>query len=244
MFDLIFYNPTTNPMKHADELNENSKISQTWYTTGSRIEERLTEEQVDEPETEEQVSGPVAVGENNKNDNNAAEEEENMAMPVQSIFPKWTRHDLKTKLKTEEQTNRFLAEKALHCPLNFDLTELEKDLEKEEERQAVLTVLKNKNVKQQKAANKVKGSNHGKGFVSRAMDPEDTGVIYQKKPGRKRKCDELNELCDQETVRVQQPVKAGKTQLRKGKRRSSSTSDENELGLDYKYSEELKFTIW
>lgn len=80
------------------------------------------------------------------------------------------------------------------------------------------------------------------GFVSRAMDPGDTGVVSQRKPGRKRKCDELNELCDQETVRVQQPSKAGKTQLQRGKRCSSSTSDENDLGLEYNYSDELKFT--
>jgi hypothetical protein len=80
------------------------------------------------------------------------------------------------------------------------------------------------------------------GFVSRAMDPGDTGVISQKKQGRKKKGNELNELCDQETVRVQQPGKAGKTQLRRGKSSSSSSSDENELGLEYNYSDELKFT--
>ena len=80
------------------------------------------------------------------------------------------------------------------------------------------------------------------GFVSRAMDPGDTGVMSQKKPGRKRKGDELNELSNQETVKVQQPGKAGKTQLRRGKNSSSSSSDESELGLEYNYSDELKFT--
>lgn len=80
------------------------------------------------------------------------------------------------------------------------------------------------------------------GLVSRAMDPEDTGVMSQKKPGRKRKGDELNELCNQETVTVQQPGKAGKTRLRRGKNCSSSSSDENELGHEYNYSDELKFT--
>jgi len=45
----------------------------------------LAEEQVDEPMAEEQVNGPVAVGENNKNDKNAAEEEDNMAMPVPQV---------------------------------------------------------------------------------------------------------------------------------------------------------------
>lgn len=49
---------------------------------------------------------------------------------MQSIFPKRTRHDLKTKFKREDRTNRFLVEKALRCPLNFDLTELEKELGK------------------------------------------------------------------------------------------------------------------
>jgi len=34
---------------------------------------------------EEQFNGPVAVGENNKNDKNAAEEEGNMAMPVPQV---------------------------------------------------------------------------------------------------------------------------------------------------------------
>jgi hypothetical protein len=51
----------------------------------SSIEERLEEEQVDEPMGEEELNGPVAVGENNKNDKNVAEEEDNMAMPVPQI---------------------------------------------------------------------------------------------------------------------------------------------------------------
>jgi hypothetical protein len=41
----------------------------------------LAEEQVDDPMSEEQVNGPVAVGENN----NAAEEEDNIAMPVPQV---------------------------------------------------------------------------------------------------------------------------------------------------------------
>lgn len=45
----------------------------------------MAEEQVDEPMAEEQVNGTVAVGENNKNDKNAAEEEDNMAMPVPQV---------------------------------------------------------------------------------------------------------------------------------------------------------------
>lgn len=45
----------------------------------------MAEEQVDEPMAEEQVDGPVVVGENNKNDKNAAEEEDNMAMPVPQV---------------------------------------------------------------------------------------------------------------------------------------------------------------
>jgi hypothetical protein len=49
---------------------------------------------------------------------------------MQSIFPKRTRYDLKTKFKREDRTNRFLVEKALRSPLNFDLTELEKDMGK------------------------------------------------------------------------------------------------------------------
>lgn len=114
--------------------------------------------------------------------------------------------------------------------------------EEEEERQALLNVLQNKNVKQRKASSKPKGSSHGKGVVSRAMDPGDTGVMSQKKPGRKRKGDELNESCNQETVSVQQPGKAGKTQLRRGKNCSTSSGDENELGLEYNYIDELKFT--
>jgi len=36
--------------------------------------------------------------------------------------------------------------------------------EEEEERQALLTALQNKNVKQRKAASKPKGSSHGKGM--------------------------------------------------------------------------------
>jgi hypothetical protein len=79
------------------------------------------------------------------------------------------------------------------------------------------------------------------GVVSRAMDPGDTGVLSQKKQGGKRKGDELNELCDKEKVRVKQPRKAGKTQLRRGKSCSSSSSDENEHGLEYNYNDELKF---
>jgi transcription factor TFIIIB component B'' len=47
---------------------------------------------------------------------------------MQSIFPKRTRQDLKMKFKKEDRTNRFLVEKALRYPLDFDLTELEKDL--------------------------------------------------------------------------------------------------------------------
>lgn len=47
---------------------------------------------------------------------------------MQSIFPKRTRQDLKMKFKKEDRMNRFLVEKALRYPLDFDLTELEKDL--------------------------------------------------------------------------------------------------------------------
>jgi hypothetical protein len=49
---------------------------------------------------------------------------------MQSIFPKRTRQDLKTKFKKEDRINRFLVEKALRNPLDFDLTELEEDLGK------------------------------------------------------------------------------------------------------------------
>lgn len=45
----------------------------------------MAEEQVDEPVAEEQVNGPMAEAESNKNDDNAAEEEENMAMPVPQV---------------------------------------------------------------------------------------------------------------------------------------------------------------
>jgi hypothetical protein len=45
----------------------------------------LAEEQVDEPMVEEQVNGAVAEGENNKNDEHEAEEEDNMAMPVPQV---------------------------------------------------------------------------------------------------------------------------------------------------------------
>lgn len=45
----------------------------------------MAEEQVDEPMAEEEVDGPVAVGENNESDKNAAEEEDNMAMPVPQV---------------------------------------------------------------------------------------------------------------------------------------------------------------
>jgi hypothetical protein len=50
---------------------------------------------------------------------------------MQSIFPKRTRQDLKTKFKKEDRTNRVLVEKSLRDPMDFDLTELEKDLGKQ-----------------------------------------------------------------------------------------------------------------
>jgi hypothetical protein len=73
------------------------------------------------------------------------------------------------------------------------------------------------------------------------MDPGDTGDMSKKKQRCKRKGSELNELCGKEKVTGKQPHKAGKTQLRRGKSRSSSSSDENELGLEYNYSDELRF---
>lgn len=45
----------------------------------------MAEEQVDEPLAVEQVNGPVAVGENDTDDKDAAEEEDNMAMPVPQV---------------------------------------------------------------------------------------------------------------------------------------------------------------
>jgi transcription factor TFIIIB component B'' len=45
----------------------------------------LAEEKVDEPVAEEQVKRPMTEGENKKNDKNAAEEEDSMAMPVPQV---------------------------------------------------------------------------------------------------------------------------------------------------------------
>ena len=49
---------------------------------------------------------------------------------MQLIFPKRTRQDLKIKYKKEDRTNRYLVEKALLHPLDFDLTDLQKELGK------------------------------------------------------------------------------------------------------------------
>jgi len=58
-----------------------------------------------------------------------------------------------------EEINLLLIPSIIH-PFFYILTEKEE----EEERQALLTVLQNKNVKQRKAASKPKGSTHGKGM--------------------------------------------------------------------------------
>ncbi|PNF19462.1 hypothetical protein B7P43_G02346 [Cryptotermes secundus] len=308
MFDLIFYNPATNPMKCSGQESENSKLSQSQDTVGHAVGEQQEEEKVDEPTVETL---------NEQNDETAADEED-MAMPVpqvkvgpdgqiildekslviettgtkksredlansalivdygtgstgygtyskkgkkfkewskqetlkfyralnrvgtdfllmQSIFPKRTRRDLKIKFKKEDRTNRFLVEKALRYPLDFDLTELEKDLEKEEEeeRQAKLAKELNRKPPRQIKQNNIpskKNMKARKGFVCRSMDPGDTGDLPEKKKqGDKRRDDEGN-------VSAEQPHKTGGGSCSS---LSSSSDDENEL--EYYYKKDLKF---
>ncbi|XP_049810395.1 uncharacterized protein LOC126253246 isoform X2 [Schistocerca nitens] len=194
MFDLIYYNPVTNPMKSVQEPDVRNPGPAP--TNGTENENRLAEESVDEPEAledEEQSSTvpvpQVKVGPNgeiildeqslviettdakkNWNDLQNSEvimdygtgtttfnayskkrknktkdwnREETLRfyralhtvgtdfLVMQSLFPKFTRKDLKDRYKKEERINRDLVEKALRNPLTFDLTELQKEFEVE-----------------------------------------------------------------------------------------------------------------
>ncbi|XP_049862691.1 titin homolog isoform X2 [Schistocerca gregaria] len=194
MFDLIYYNPVTNPMKSVQEPDVRNPGPAP--TNATENENRLAEESVDEPEAledEEQSSTvpvpQVKVGPNgeiildeqslviettdakkNWNDLQNSEvimdygtgtttfnayskkrksktkdwnREETLRfyralhtvgtdfLVMQSLFPKFTRKDLKDRYKKEEKINRELVEKALRNPLTFDLTELQKEFEVE-----------------------------------------------------------------------------------------------------------------
>ncbi|XP_047110856.1 titin homolog isoform X1 [Schistocerca piceifrons] len=194
MFDLIYYNPVTNPMKSVQEPDVRNPGPAP--TNATENENRLAEESVDEPEAlevEEQSSTVpvprVKVGPNgeiildeqslviettdakkNWNDLQNSEvimdygtgtttfnayskkrksktkdwnREETLRfyralhtvgtdfLVMQSLFPKFTRKDLKDRYKKEERINRELVEKALRNPLTFDLTELQKEFEVE-----------------------------------------------------------------------------------------------------------------
>ncbi|XP_069681897.1 nucleolar protein dao-5 [Periplaneta americana] len=297
MFDLIFYNPTTNPMKYSDQTSETSKNSQSQPDAEHIVEERLSEEQVDEP---------TAQGENTQNDEE--EEEENMAMPVpqvkvgpdgqiildekslviettgakknredlansavivdygtgstsygtyskktrkskdwsqaetlkfyralntvgtdfllmQSIFPKRTRQDLKIKFKKEDRTNRYLVEKALRYPLDFDLTELEKELEREEaeerrKKQEELLPKKPSRPRKRFKPNR-------KSFLCNSMDPGDTGDLSDSKMKRiQRKDDEGKES-------------GNSSETGRKRHRKEIEDDENEF--EYNYEDDLSF---
>lgn len=313
MFDLIFYNPTTNPMKSSEQGNTNKKpIPTINLDDKEEQEERLNEEQVDEPSAPDDTQKDKSEGQE--------EEEEDIAMPVpqvkvgpdgqiildekslviettgvkkgredlansavivdygigstgygmyskkinkksrdwskeetlkfyralntvgtdfslmQSIFPKRTRQDLKVKYKKEDRVNRYLVEKALLNPLNFDLTDLEKELQKEEEEEREKTIrkLSSPPKRTKRRYRSKKGS-----FLTRSMNDADTG----NKPSRKHKKRKPEPEEDKKTAKR---LRALKSKL-KGKESSLSSDEENELtynsenDINYNYENDLNF---
>nr|CAD7432996.1 unnamed protein product [Timema monikensis] len=197
MFDLIYYNPTTNPMKKvvpSESIDHTKSINE---GENRLVEERVAEEAVDDvtnstSNVEEETALPVPqvkVGPDGQlildemslviettGAKKSREELENSSIVVdlgigstsysayskktykkgkewsahdtlkfyralntlgtdfllmQSIFPKMTRRDLKMKFKREERVNAALIDKALRYPLNFDMSELQKEARRE-----------------------------------------------------------------------------------------------------------------
>ncbi|KAJ1524139.1 hypothetical protein ONE63_010669 [Megalurothrips usitatus] len=196
MFDLIFYNPSTNPMKSSDTVQKpRSRISSV-SSVSSIHEDRLNEESVDDVGTEatqedsvEETAMPVPqvkVGP----DGNLILDEQSLVIEttgtkksreeleksevvvdtgsgyghykkiirskdwsdhetkkfyralsvvgtdfslMKPYFRKRTRRELKLKFKKEEKLNPKLITRALAEPLDFDISELEKECELEEE---------------------------------------------------------------------------------------------------------------
>jgi hypothetical protein len=81
------------------------------------------------------------------------------------------------------------------------------------------------------------------GFLFSAMDPEDTGDLPKRKKrrGERRGDDGLNELNDKGNAGTKQHHKESRAKLETGE--SSSSLSDNEIELEFNYSEELKFVV-
>ncbi|XP_043264545.1 titin homolog isoform X2 [Colletes gigas] len=137
MYDLIYYNPITNPMKRSKESGMVArKISE---CQSEEIQEE-EEENVDDPSSAMPVP-QVKVGPDGQliiDEQSLVIEQTNAKkalntvgtdfLLMQSLFPNRTRQEIKLKFKKEEKVNRNLVEKALAYHQEFDTDMLEKSL--------------------------------------------------------------------------------------------------------------------
>lgn len=123
-----------------------------------------------------------------------------------SLFPGRTRRELKVKFKKEEKLNRTLIDKTLTNPIDFDLSELEKQAKEEEELEA-RKKLENENKNKKKETKRGPYIRKPGSTFSKTMDEENEKSSTPKtRPKRKIKKDRysvlengLNDIIDSES---------------------------------------------